>query len=150
MSLLILLLTIYISPPVTVKLSFHMIIQCLNLRIYFNCNQLIIKLRHLPADCRSGAKDMGFLKQINLHIHTRDEQTRMSEVCPCPSPFPGFSDMPVSEVFKNLVSVSESESKVKNSPGSESVSEFTSELMSVSEPSSELWIHGPERTNLEI
>ena len=67
MSLLILLLTIYISPPVTVKLSFHMIIKCLNLRIYFNCNQLIIKLRHPPADCRSD-NDMGFLKQINLHI----------------------------------------------------------------------------------
>ena len=41
MSLLILLLTIYISLPVTVKLSFHMIIQYLNLRIYFNCSQLI-------------------------------------------------------------------------------------------------------------
>ena len=57
--------------------------------------------------------------------------------------------MPVSEVLKNLVSVSESELEVKIFP------ESTSELMS--EPMSELEIHGPkpvgpgpERTNLEI
>ena len=49
----------------------------------------------------------------------------------------------VSEVLKNLMSVSESESELKNFPGSESVFESTSELMSepmsmsVSEPSSE-------------
>ena len=49
-----------------------------------------------------------------------------------------------SQVLKNYVSVSESESEVKNSPGSESVSTF--ELMSlpislsVYEPSSESWI----------
>ena len=43
-------------------------------------------------------------------MQIRDERTRVSEVCPCPSPYPRFSDMLVSE----------SESEVKNSPGFES------------------------------
>ena len=30
--------------------------------------------------------------------YNRDERTRVSEVCPCPSPCPRFADMPVSEV----------------------------------------------------
>ena len=76
---------------------------------------------------------------MNISIHwTRDERTRVSEVCPRPR----FSDLPVSEVVsvsevmtlsesmsesvsevhKNLVSVSESESEVKIFPGSEFVS----------------------------
>ena len=82
-----------------------------------------------------------------LLIQTRDERTRVSEVCPCPR----FVDMPVSEVmtlpesmsesvsevYKNLVSVSESESEVKTFPGSESVPEVPKNVVSVSKSASD-------------
>ena len=52
-----------------------------------------------------------FLFSFNVQIVSKDERTCVSEVRP--SPCPRFSEMPVSEVLKNLVS--ESEPEVKNS-----------------------------------
>ena len=49
----------------------------------------------------SFTKRFGRSKRLKVDGHVRDERTRVSEVCPCPSP--KFLDMPVSEV----VSVSE-------------------------------------------
>ena len=65
---------------------------------------------------------------------TRDERTRVSDVCPCPSPCPRFADMPLSEP------VSVSEVMTLSESMSESVSEVQKNLVSVSEPTSEIEI----------
>ena len=67
-------------------------------------------------------------------ILARDERTRVSDVYPCPSPCPRFSDMPLSE----LVSVSEVMTLSESM--SESVSEVQKNLVSVSESTSEIEI----------
>ena len=42
-----------------------------------------------------------------IMVRDRDERTRVSEVCPCPSPCLRFSDMPVSEVMSESEPMSE-------------------------------------------
>ena len=52
---------------------------------------------------RSYLVDLNFPPTISLGwmpsevVGYRDERTRVSDVCPCPSPYPRFSDMPLSE-----------------------------------------------------
>ena len=107
--------------------------------------------------CRRSSLDMLLGPATMFGLVTRDERTRVSDVCPCPSPCPRFSDMPVSEpvsvsevmtlsesvsesaseVQKNLVSVSEPASEIEFFYLSESVSESMSELLSEPMPVSE-------------
>ena len=70
---------------------------------------------------------------IKIRLQHRDERTRVSEVCPCPSPCPRFADIPVSEV----VSVSEDMTLSESMSVSESVSEVLKNFVSVSESASD-------------
>ena len=81
-----------------------------------------------------------------IMVRDRDERTRVSEVCPCPSPCLRFSDMPVSEVMSESEPMSEvfghvrvrTRVRVRSQTLPISVSEVMTLPMSVSESVSEV------------